>query len=78
VDPAAVGAASMRIANQLQNFDAETQLAAIGVAFTLLLEKYQVGAAGNILEVSRNILHRTRGSESAELRGAVGYINGEL
>lgn len=68
----------MRITNQLQNFDAETQLATVGVVFAVLLEKYHVGAAGNILEVSKNILNRTKGSESPELRGAVAYINGEL
>jgi hypothetical protein len=68
----------MRITNQLQSFDPETQLATVGVVFAVLLEKYHVGAAGNILEVSKNILSRTRGIDSPELRGAVSYINGEL
>lgn len=74
VSPQHVGTCAMSIVDRLQRNPPEVQLAAIGVVFVMLMQKHGVKAAGNVLQVSENILERTKTIASSELRAALTYV----
>ena len=74
--PARIGRAAMTVLNQLQNFPAEEQIAAVGLCFAALLKRH--GAlSGDVIPVVTNMLNDRKHS-SREMAAVWHYVTGEL